>query len=278
MLVHLVLKYENTYLYADDTVLNLSHTDINILNEGVNAELDRVMKWTYSNRLCINSEKSNYMLISNRIYNSSSLSVKFGSSELTRCNKFKYLGVILDDQVKFGAHTKYIADKISKNCGILRKIKKYLPLKTRIQYYYNHIYPYLTYNILVWGGTYNAHLEPVILQQKRAVRIIHDLSFHGHTNSSFKESGLLKFMDLYKFHALVYMYKNRDSPEFNRNHNVNTRYGSALISSFNRLTLSQHSVSFNGPNFWNGLPQRLKELNTLAKFKRETKEFLVSQY
>ena len=272
------LSQTQTLLYADDTVITLGHTDLNTLNENVNDELAGVMKWTNANRLCVNSEKSNFMLISNRSNHNIPVTVKLGTDELTECATFKYLGIVLDDQVKFGAHTKYIADKISKNCGIFRKIKKYLPKKTRLQYYYNHVYPYLTYNILVWGGTYNTHLEPVILQQKRAVRILDDLSFTDHTNSSFKANGLLKFMDIYKFQVLVHMYKIKDSPEFSRNHNLNTRYNSALLPSFNRLTLCQHSVTFNGPNFWNSLPQNLKELSTLARFKKHVKDFLLSQY
>ena len=67
-------------------------------------------------------------------------------------------------------------------------------MKTRIQFYYNHVYPYLTYNILVWGGTYPTHLEPILVQQKRAIRTINNLPLMSHTNECFKTLGILKLI------------------------------------------------------------------------------------
>ena len=250
--------------------------DHRALEENLNQELDEVLDWTYSNRLCINSEKSNCMLVTNRP--KFTPHVMIGTDQINQCNSFKYLGILLDDGLKFGEHVRYIANKISKNCGILYRIKDYFPMKTRIQFYYNHVYPYLTYNILVWGGTYRTHLEPIIVQQKRAIRIIKDLPFLSHTNEHFKNLGILKFLDLYKFQALLYMYQFKDSPQFARTHDLNTRYSSNLVSSFNRLDLCQHSVTFTGPTFWNELPDHLKQLNTISKFKYAVKEYLLSKY
>ena len=121
-------------------------------------------------------------------------SVRIGTDELDQCNRFRYLGVIMDDGLKFRAHVRYVSDKISKHCGILYRIRDYFPMKTRIQFYYNHVYPYLTYNILVWGGTYPTHLEPILVQQKRAIRTINNLPLMSHTNECFKTLGILKLI------------------------------------------------------------------------------------
>ena len=271
-----VSRLFQTLLFADDTTLTLSHSDHRILEENVNQELDKILNWTNSNRLCINSEKSNCILINNRP--TFTPCVRIGTAEITQCNSYKYLGVVLDDGLKFRDHVRNVADKISKNCGILYRIKDYLPMKTRIQFYYNHVYPYLTYNVLVWGGTYHTHLEPIIVQQKRVIRIINNLSVTGHTNEYFKTLGILKFLDLYKFQALLYMYKFKDSPQFVRAHNLNTRNSSFLVPSFNRLDLCQHSITFTGPTFWNELPQYLKELDTISKFKWAVMQHILDQY
>ena len=139
-------------------------------------------------------------------------------------------------------------------------------------------YPYLTYNILVWGGTYLTHLEPIIVQQKRAIRTIKNLPLMSHTNEHFKTLGILKFIDLYKFHVLLYMYRFKDSPQFARTHNFNTRNSSSLLSSFNRIEQCQHSVSFTGPSLWNRLTDDLKALDTVSKFKFALKQHFLDKY
>ena len=81
-------------------------------------------------------------------------------------NNCKYLGVYLDDKLTFKDHINYINSKISRYTGILYKIRDYLPMKARLDYYYAYIYPYLSYNTIIWGCAYDIHLNPLFFQQK----------------------------------------------------------------------------------------------------------------
>ena len=67
---------------------------------------------------------------------------------LVRKNHIKHLGVMIDDSVSWKYHIAYICSQISRNIGIISKLRHYLPIKQLEQIYYNLIYPYIAYAIL----------------------------------------------------------------------------------------------------------------------------------
>ena len=60
-------------------------------------------------------------------------------------SQIKYLGVFIDEHLKWDAQLQHINNKITKNIGILFNLRHYVPRSTLKQLYYTLIYPYLTY-------------------------------------------------------------------------------------------------------------------------------------
>ena len=51
-------------------------------------------------------------------------------------NSIKYLGIHLDTELSWKNHIDYLAKKLSKVCGMINKLRHYVPLSTlRIVYY-----------------------------------------------------------------------------------------------------------------------------------------------
>ena len=94
-------------------------------------------------------------------YNLESIDIKFKKISLTYKNNITFLGIILDDKLKFPAHIHYICNKISKSIGILNKLKLSLPVYTIKMIYYASIFPYLNYCNIIWGNTFDIHLNPL---------------------------------------------------------------------------------------------------------------------
>ena len=109
--------------------------------------------------------------------------LKINNNPISRVSSIKFLGVILDEQLKWKEHVSYIKSKISKCLGIFTKAKKVLHKRSLVQLYYSFMYPYLCYCIEVWGSTYNTHLTSLYNIQKRALKII--LSLPLRTNTDF---------------------------------------------------------------------------------------------
>ena len=86
------------------------------------------------------------MIIANRSLNLLGNEISLGGKYLqyTECSMF--LGIKLDNKLKFADHINFIVNKLSKSIGIFAKIKNKLPLNSRLNYYYSFVYPFITYN------------------------------------------------------------------------------------------------------------------------------------
>ena len=264
-------------IFADDTTLSMTNSNYFSLVQKMNLELLKLKVWTTANKLTINVTKTNAIVFSKlNISPVINLPLKIENEIINLVPICKFLGVFIDNRLGFDSHIKYITGKIGRNTGILYRIKNNLPLQARLNFYYSFVYPYLTYNVITWGGTFSSHLENLITQQKRIVRIISDAPFLAHTSPLFANLRILKFIDIYKFNVALYMYENHE--KYKRTHNLNTRFRNLSLPSSNRLTVSQHAISFQGPNIWNKLPKELKEIKSKNYFKSQLKMFFLNSY
>ena len=160
-----------------DTTLTISHPNYDQLVPILNHELESIILWTKSNKLTVNVSKTDLMLISNRSVNNSGQDILLDNEYLNFKSQCKFLGVELDNRLNFSNHIQYITNKLPRSTGIFYKIRNNLSRKAKLDYYYAFFYPYIVYNILIWGGTYQTHLNPLILEQKRIIRLIAILIF-----------------------------------------------------------------------------------------------------
>lgn len=273
-------KFSNmstTILYADDTALLFQNSNLNDLVSIVNSELTRFSDWSTANKLIVNTEKTYPLLITNSRLPETVPPIYLNNDVIHFKTQIKYLGVIVDQNLKFNIHISEICKKISKSIGILYNMRKYLPLPALISLYYSLVYPYFIYCNLCWGNTYETHLKPLFILQKRAIRIIHQASFNSHTNSLFYSSKILKLPDINRFNQCIYVFKNFDKFE-TVSHNYSVRNQSQLVPRFQRTTLTQHSISFSAPKEYNALPDSLKYSTSLSVFKRGVRNHLISLY
>ena len=68
--------------------------------------------------------------------------------------------------------------------------------KILIYLYYALIYPYLLYDIVTWGNTYETTINPLFFLQKRAIKIMTFSKFKEYSNPLFINMKLLRIKDL----------------------------------------------------------------------------------
>ena len=141
-------------LFADDAFLLYSSIDIHQLQSLCNSKLRQINQWMNANKLVINPKKSQACIIDYKLH--SSYDYHF---ELNYCNYtiqisdgIKYLGVELDDKLNFLRHIKTLEAKLSRNFGILFKLKKILPTPALVTLYFALIHPFLSYGVILWGA------------------------------------------------------------------------------------------------------------------------------
>ena len=126
---------------------------------------------------------------------------------LTEEHSFRYLGIYIDSNLNWKSHINYIAKKVKRSIGTLSKLRYYLNSQTLLDLYYAPVYPFLTYCIIAWGNTSQTSLQPLIVLQKKAIRIRNFSSFYEHTSPVFKDFNVIKLSDEVTFHIAVFMYK-----------------------------------------------------------------------
>ena len=126
-------------LYADDVNGFKSNVCFQTLVAEINNELLYIYDWIICNGLTINVIKICHMLINVEGLDDNYV-LKIGSTRIPRVNNTKLLGLYVDDKLKWNIHTKYIADKISKLCGILYCVRKKLTAQAMRTIYFSLIY------------------------------------------------------------------------------------------------------------------------------------------
>ena len=225
-----------TILFADDTTVSLSGRNFHGLLGELNDELCKFSSWSLSNRLSLNVEKTGAMIFSNRLADVDlGEAVRLNHTAVDYLDKVKFLGVTLDSKLKYCYHIDNICSKLSKVIGIMYRVKRYLPRNALICLYYSLFYPYLLYGNVLWGGTFDVHLNNIEILQKRVIRIITDSSYLAHTDPLFHQTGILKACDIHKFLLLSYFFKHRD--DFPSSNVVyNTRHAHEPLIPYHRLT------------------------------------------
>ena len=100
------------------------------------------------------------------------IDIDINGSKLQRVKCVKYLGLMVDQKLKWIDHIAHVKHKVAHGLGIINKAK---PFKTNMglrNLYYSFIYPYFTYCVEVWGNAATSHMLPLCLLQNKVVRII----------------------------------------------------------------------------------------------------------
>ena len=273
-------------MFADDTNAFSAHKSLDFLVTNTNTELNKLSEWLTVNKLSLNVQKTNYMLIKPRQRQvDRDVLVELSGYPLTRVDDVKFLGVMLSSSLSWSSHIKSIRGKLARNVGVLSRLQNILSESSLRLLYGTLILPYLNYCLLNWGNAPQCHLNSLIVLQKKAVRIITHSSPLSHSNPLFKKIGVLPLSMLYQHKLGMFMFKyvNKLLPDVFNNllmtnanvHNYDTRTVCDFRVNFSRLVCSIDSVCHQGPLFWNTLPDSLKDIKSLSLFKSKLKKYLL---
>ena len=132
-------------LFADDTNIFCSHSNLQTLINTLNSELPKVSQWLKCNKLSLNINKTHFIHFKHHNVHlaATPLNIKIDDSLLEQKQNSKFLGVIIDENLTWNPHIRNITSHISKGVGIISRLKFTLPLNTLFCYitpWYYHIY------------------------------------------------------------------------------------------------------------------------------------------
>ena len=149
--LHLHLQFSESVQFADDTTLLLSHRNPNYLQFCIESELANIQDWFNANKLTLNVSKSMYMLYHNQKKPPPKFAIKLNGVQLPKTSCAKFLGVWLDDKLKWDTHVNKLIHKLKSGLGMMRHSKNLLSPKARRLLYFGQIHSNLSYALCIWG-------------------------------------------------------------------------------------------------------------------------------
>ena len=265
--------------FADDTTLCLSGDNLESLCREVSTELCKVSKWLKINRLSLNIEKSCFMLFTHRNTTHIPISIAIDGVTVKQSDTVKFLGICLDNRLSYNDHVLMMTKRLSRAVGVMKKIKSLVTYDILKQMYYALFNSILSYGIIVWGGCGVTNRLKICKVQDRALALLAELSPstpHPPLFSDFYRCNIVIQFHKYVFSSALSEYFHSKIVSLLPNHDYMTRYTSSdkyLLPSV-RKTVTQKQFLYNAVNEWNKLPQSMKQITNIKKFKVDVKKYL----
>src|SRR5688572_31474257 len=97
-------------------------------------------------KLSLNLAKTNFILFCSKrkieLNLDCNMTINIDNQNITRVSSSKFLGVHIDEQLTWNEHITNISKKLSKNIGIICRVRHLLPRYILVNLYYSLVYPY----------------------------------------------------------------------------------------------------------------------------------------
>lgn len=270
-------------LYADDTSLLYSHQDIRRLIELFSNEIPKIARWFQLNHLTLNLEKCSSLVFhrDRRKVPENLSSIMLGGVTVRRVTECRFLGVILDETVKFSAHIVHSCKKISKFLPILYNVRKLIDRPHLLRIYNALVQPHFLYCLSVWGGCNATNLKPLIVLHKKILRCVAGVERLESVQPVYQAFRIFPLHKMYEYVTCVFVYKSiaLGNNLFNERTNdfYEFRASELQLLDVPRLvsTHSKQCILYSGAKLYNEIPVNIRHSSPFNSFKVQLKSFLM---
>ena len=206
----------NCVLFADDAVFftksRLACESITLMQNFITT----LSSWLTDNRLTANENKTKVMLFSPCNLPSPMPTLSFNGTPLEWVDEFRYLGVYIDNKLRFKKHIEMVTNKLSIIQGITHSLKKQLPVDCLRTIFFSLAFPHIIQSIIIWGGAPDTTIRPIAIKMNKILRNILKIRYDNNgipavpTNAIYKRLSILKFADIYEYNLIKFIKTCKD--------------------------------------------------------------------
>ena len=173
-------------MYADDTHITYAGVDVNSIQLNLNHDLYlNLNKWLTSNKLTLNSAKTEFMLIGSRQKLSTlskPLKLSIDNVAIEHVSSVESLGVFIDENLRWQRHIDKLSKKVASGIGAIKRIRPFVPPPT-LHYIYNAlIQSHFDYCNPGGGNCVKTLFDRLQKLQNRAARVLTFSSYDADAN------------------------------------------------------------------------------------------------
>ena len=237
--------------------------------ESVSEHLMNVQECCNANKVTINLQKTNYMIMKSKGRSIDKKgSVRISRSDIKEVSVASFVGIEIACHLSWKEHIQTINKCIRKKVGILFKLRHFVPKNILVLLYKAFIQPHLSYGVEVWGSTYKSNLNCIYLSQKMAMRAITLSPLRTDSRALFQSLNILNIFQLHELLVSTFMYdlvkgvlphSLVDYCQMIQHRYAIRRKESGLLYQPKCKTMQrQFCISFVGTKLWNDLPDEIR--------------------
>ena len=208
--------------------------------------------------------------------------------ELNKVSECKYLGITMDEDLKWKNHIDIVYGKLIRFVGIFYKLRNKLPPSVLQTIYYAFVHPHILYDIELYANTHFTYLEKLIKINNKILRILQCKPLSTPIAELYWTYDTLPIVELHKMHLLLlahkYLFHRSTLPEayseyftVNANiHSYNTRCKDDIHLISCQSSYGQRCIKSKAASLWNALPAELKSDMSVSIFKKKLRHYLMS--
>ena len=279
----------NFHLYADDTQLYLSFSssDSTQCLASLSTMLDRLFLWYCENKLSINPDKTEFLLIGTPQQRLKLLdsSIIFRGNTITQSESARNLGVVLDSNLNFDCHISSICRSSFFFVRQLRQLRSSLDFDSAVILANSIVHSKLDYCNALFSGLPQSSISRLQRIQNSLARIVcNSTRFSASTTSLLQRLHWLPITQRIKYKTAVLTFKALHSGKpsylsdllipYCPSRNLRSSSSNLLVIPDIRSSIGRRSFSFHAPSLWNSLPDSLRTTTTLSTFCKGLKTHL----
>jgi len=274
-------------LFADDTNLFIHNCDPAQLFARANTCLAQLSEWFSVNRLSLNLDKTCYSIFGPSHKDMKGYNLYINGKIIENVDCCKYLGILIDSDLKWQDHINYLHNKLIKFTSIFYKIRTKLPQEVLRMIYFAFVHTHILYGVEVYANTTLNHLSKLIVLNNKLLRILQNKSVKTHNSELYRTYSTLPIHLLHNYQLLVFIHKyvhqrtklpavfSTYLEENKLVHHYNTRQKEDFHTNVVQSEMGKRAVKYKGSLLWNNLPAELKEIQSLRSFKYKLRSHLL---
>ena len=204
--------------------------------------------------------------------------------KIARVTSQAFLGVKLDEALKFKEQYAALVDKLTQSCRALSIIRHHLPREMLIQFFNAHIMSHFHYCSFIYVKLNQAEILRLQRIQNRCIRMIFNLDPQHSTVDLFRTYAVntLPVIGIFYYSMIINIQKsislNMDELlKYEIQHNNRRSSGEVRPTRFRKRQHLGTDISYIGVILYNQLDDELKKTNNLTKFKKNLKIYLLDK-
>ncbi|CAB0015182.1 unnamed protein product [Nesidiocoris tenuis] len=280
------------YLFADDTAILCEADSWSKLFREANSDMELVFQWLSRHKLSLNIQKTKYLVFSKspskKTLNDHGIKIHTCNNSpysncdcpsIERASSIRYLGIHIDENLKWEKHILQAALKIRKYSHIFYRLRSCLSIEATILIYKALVQSVIGFGMIAWGGATSGVLNRLAITQKAILKVMARKPRRFPSNDLFQLIPVYSVQQLYLKSALIFFHKHPNYFPYKRTNQYPIRLTSQTIipAPLTRLWSTGRHIYNSLPYLLRSLPEDMLQPKnfTRSAFKKKIFTFLI---